>query len=418
MNINKWTLGLVAAGVVSLGSVAQAEEASEHLMTAVSGTQISGYVSTSAQWMIGTGRPAAANAHPGRSFTDNSQKLDGFNLDVIDLTISKSLDEGEWAAGYKAEIWFGPDANTFGANSAVAPPLNATDMAIRQAYVELRTPVGNGLDFKLGVFDTIIGYEVSNHDSNPNFGRSFGYAIEPTSHTGVLASYQVADFLSISAGVANNGVNSNQINARQPVESDKSYMVAFVLTAPEDMGFLAGATLSAGVVDTTISGTGALGNNSDMMNYYVGAAIPLPIEGWSVGASYDYRGQSADDFGLAANYANAVALYLSAGVTEKLKLNVRADYATGTAGTWYPVPAAVLSTDDDRNSKLFSLTTTVDYSLWENVISRLEFRWDTALTGGDAGLAGGNLNNPFGGGAATDGDKNAFTVALNLIYKF
>ena len=102
MKINKWTLGLATAGVVSLGSVAQAEEASEHLMTAVSGTQISGYVSTSASWMIGSGRPAVAGGFVGRSFHDNAQKQDGFNLDVIDLTVSKSLDEGEWAAVTRA----------------------------------------------------------------------------------------------------------------------------------------------------------------------------------------------------------------------------------------------------------------------------------------------------------------------------
>ena len=32
-------------------------------------------------------------------------------------------------------------------------------LAIRQAYMTLRTPVGNGIDWKVGVWDTIIGYE-------------------------------------------------------------------------------------------------------------------------------------------------------------------------------------------------------------------------------------------------------------------
>lgn len=409
MNVNKWTLGLAAAGVISLGSVAQAEEASEHLMTAVSGTQISGYVSTSAAWQIGTG--SRAGGMPGRSFTDNAAKMDGFNLDVIDLTVSKSLDEGEWAAGYKAELWFGPDAAAYGSSSTA---INASDFNIRQAYVELRAPVGNGIDFKVGVFDTIIGYEVSNHDANPNFGRSYGYAMEPTSHTGILASYKVTDFLSLSAGVANNGL-ANPINAKQPVESDKSYMAGIVLTAPEDMGFISGATLSAGVVESTISGITGVGNKSDIFNYYVGVALPLPIEGWSIGLAYDYRGQSSDNNIASSNYANATALYLSAAVTEKFKVNVRADYATGSQGTWYVQAAPGATTDDDANSKLFSVTTTFDYSLWENVISRLEFRWDTALTGGDAGF-----NRPFNGGlgAVGSGDKNTLTVVANLIYKF
>ncbi len=417
MNINKWTLGLVAAGVVSLGSVAQAEEASEHLMTAVSGTQISGYVSTTASWMSGTGI-RGGGALPGRSFHDGVAKQDGFNLDVIDLTISKSLDESEWAAGYKAELWFGPDAAAYGSSST---GINVSDMNIRQAYVELRAPVGNGIDFKVGVFDTIIGYEVSNHDGNPNVGRSYGWGIEPTSHTGILASYAVTDFLSFSAGVANNGL-ANGINAVQPIESDKSYMAGVFLTAPDDWGFLSGATLSGGIVESTISSPAGVapgglpgisaGNNADMLNYYVGLALPLPIEGWSVGAAWDYRGQSQDST-IRGNYANAYALYLSAAVTEKMTVNLRADYTTATSGTYYATGAG-------HNNQLGSLTTTLDYSLWENVLSRLEVRWDHQLGGGFADANGGVDGGVFGGGTGSvaNGDKNAVTVALNLIYKF
>jgi hypothetical protein len=405
MNVNKWTLGLAAAGVIGFGAIAQAEEASEHVATAVSGTQISGYVSTSAQWMVGTGR-GVAGAFTGRSFVDNYQKQDGFNLDVIDLTLSKSLDEGEWAAGYKGELWFGPDANAFGANSAVGAG-NATDLAIRQAYVELRAPVGNGIDFKVGVFDTPIGYEVTNHDSNPNFGRSYGWGIEPTTHTGILASYKVADFLSVTAGVANQGVNSNQINLKPVVESDKSYIAAFTLTAPSDWGFLSGASLTAGAIDSTISGVAGFGNKADLMNYYVGVALPLPIEGWSVGAAWDYRGQSKDAAN-ASNYANAVALYLSAKATDKLKVNLRADYTTASGGTYYAVAGDLTS-----NNSLFAVTTTLDYSLWANVISRLEVRWDHQMSGGFLDANGG-----VDGGVFGNNDKNAITVAANLIYKF
>ena len=37
---------------------------------------------------------------------------------------------------------------------------------------------------------------------NPNYTRSYGYTIEPTTHTGILATYKVCDVLSMSAGVA------------------------------------------------------------------------------------------------------------------------------------------------------------------------------------------------------------------------
>lgn len=410
MKVNKWTLGLAAAGVVSLGSVAQAEEASEHLMTAVSGTQISGYVSTSMSWMPGTG--SRFGALPGRSFHDGIAKQDAFNLDVIDLTVSKSLDESEWAAGYKAELWFGPDANAYASSSTFA---NTSDFNIRQAYVELRAPVGNGIDFKVGVFDTVIGYEVSNHDANPNFGRSYGWGIEPTSHTGVLASYKITDFVSFSAGVANNGLANpigGSVGTSPVIESDKSYMAGVYFTAPEDWGFLSGATLSAGYVDSTLSGVAGVGNKADLHNYYVGLALPLPIEGWSLGAVWDYRGQGQDGV-TQGNYANAYALYLSAAVTEKMKINLRADYTSAVAGTYYAAGAG-------HNNELGSLTATLDYSLWENVLTRLELRWDHQLSGGAADANGGVDGGIFGGGVGSFGnaDKNAVSVALNVIYKF
>ncbi len=47
----------------------------------------------------------------------------------------------------------------------------------------LRAPIGNGLDFKVGAFDTIIGYESVEAGTNPNYTHSYGFNIEPTTHT-------------------------------------------------------------------------------------------------------------------------------------------------------------------------------------------------------------------------------------------
>jgi hypothetical protein len=45
----------------------------------------------------------------------------------------------------------------------------------------------------MGVFNTIIGYESFESYLNPNYGRSYGWQIEPTQHTGLLASYQLSE---------------------------------------------------------------------------------------------------------------------------------------------------------------------------------------------------------------------------------
>src|SRR5437899_7475504 len=138
MRVNKWTLGLAACGLVTLPTLMQAEEKMSSVQTALASTTISGYVNTSAEWNLGTGN---ANV-PGYAY--NKGKQDGFNLNVVKLTIERPLDEGQWSAGYKADLVFGPDANGLATSSTGIG--TGSDFAVKQAYVALRAPVGNGLD--------------------------------------------------------------------------------------------------------------------------------------------------------------------------------------------------------------------------------------------------------------------------------
>ena len=112
---------------------------------ALSSTTLSGYVDTSAQWNIGKGD---ANA-PAYGF-GGAGKADGFNLNVVDLNLEKDPDAADsWGAGYRAELWMGPDAVAFHTQTGAI-----SDFAVKNAYVDLKVPVGNGLDAKLGVWDT------------------------------------------------------------------------------------------------------------------------------------------------------------------------------------------------------------------------------------------------------------------------
>jgi hypothetical protein len=377
-----WTLALAAAGVVSLGSVVQAEEAQNHVMTALSSTTLSGYIDTSASWRVGKN----AGAIPGRTF-DGADKQDGFNLNAVKLTLEKPLDEGEWSAGYKADLVFGPDASYYSTllNGGGGPDID--DFAVKQAYAAFRVPVGNGLDVKLGVFDTLVGYEVFEAGNNPNSSRSYGYFIEPTHHTGVLASYHVSDMISLSAGVAN--TYFSPINARMGTQTQKAYMGSVTITLPENLGVLAGSSIYAGVVD------GLGGNSQDTTSYYVGQTLNTPLEGLSVGAAFDYRTDGVNPTNPGENWAWALAGYVSYQASEKLKLNARGDWTKGQDGTYFDAVGG------DKVNKLISGTLTADYALWSGLITRLEGRWDHDLSGNEI-----------------YGDNNVFTVALNAIYKF
>jgi hypothetical protein len=344
MKINQWTLGLAAVGVVSLASAVNAEEAKMNaLQTALSSTTISGYVDTSVEWTLDR------SDYIQGSIPFRSDKANGFNLNVVKLSLEKPMDESEWASGYKVDLLFGPDANYYNLSSSAH---GDGDFSIKQAYVALRTPVGNGIDWKVGVFDTIIGYETYESGNNPNFTRSWGYYAEPTEHTGILATYRVNENIAVAAGVANTtyaGINNRSYNAAW----HKAGMASIAVTAPKDCGFLAGSTLYAGAVIGPDS-------SDNQQNYYVGATLNTPVAGLKAGLSFDsvrnaYYNDGEDTW--------VVGVYASYQATEKLSLHGRAEYAQ-------------LSEYPNYDYNTMGLTGTVQYDLWKNVLSRLELRWD------------------------------------------
>ncbi len=391
MNVSKLTLGLAAIGVVSLASVAQAEEKLSSVMTAVSGTTIGGWVDTSLNWRPGTGVGVA----PGRGNDGTVRPLgggfiqDGFNLNVVGINLDKALDaDQQWSAGYHVQLAVGPDAALYRAAAG------NSSVALSEAYATLRAPLGNGLDFKVGRFATPIGYEVFESYKNPNYGRSFGFGLEPTVHEGVLASYIVSPEISLSAGIAN--TFDNVPGARSGgAESKKTYIFASTLTAPESLGFLKGSTLSAGYINGQNSTA-----SSTVQHLYVGATLATPVAGLNFGVAYDYQ-ETTLAVGLAGSPAvnSAIALYGSFAASEKLKLNLRGEMAHGNA---FVVVAG-------ERKDLYSVTATADYALWKNVVTRGEVRWDNA-----SGSPYGGFNPP----TLKGDEKNLLTVALNVIYVF
>ncbi|MCX8091254.1 MAG: porin, partial [Verrucomicrobiae bacterium] len=328
---------------------------------------------------------------PGYSF-GGPAKADGFNLNVVQLTLDKPLDDSDWAAGYRVDLWLGPDANILGSQSVFAAGGSASpgDLAIRQAYVALRTPVGNGINWKVGVWDTIVGYEVLSSPDNPNFTRSWGFTIEPTTHTGVHAGYQINGWLAAEAAVANTFGPSINARANPPkAESFKAYMGSLALTAPEDWGWAAGSTLKVAVINGFDA---ALGDNRT--HFYAGGTLNTPVTGLKLGVAFDYADFHNQPAGT-GDHAWVLGGYASFQATEKLSFHGRGEYyfADGGAGS---------------DTEIFGTTFTVQYDLWKNVLSRVEFRWDHSAEGD---LFGGQT-------AGSPTRKNAFVLLANVAYKF
>jgi hypothetical protein len=391
MKFNKWTVALAATGVVSFASAVQADE-SHPVNTALSSTTLSGYVDTSAIWNLGSGSQVA-----NRFANTASDRQDGFNVNTVKIQLEKPIDEGTWSAGYKFETMFGPDAN-------VMPGALTSGVAIKQAYAALRAPIGNGIDFKVGQFDPIVGYEVTDSYANPNFSRSLGFNnLEPFGHTGILASYQVNDIIGVSGGVANgdsgfglnggsltaSGFASGQVGGSMRgllAESARVYMGSVVVKAPESTGWLSGSSLYVGAVNGD-----ANGSKNDPTLLYVGVSLATPIKELTLGASADLLFNAGVG---GQSYANAYAFYTGYQITEKLKANNRFEYATSGYGAFLPGRA---------EDKMIGETFTLDYALWANVLTRGEFRWDRSVDGGA---------NPF------DGQRNDLSLTASVVYKF
>jgi hypothetical protein len=314
------------------------------------------------------------------------------------------------------DLLFGPDANTFATQSG---GVTGGDFAIKQAYVALRTPCfENGVEWKIGVFDSVIGYESFESTLNPNYTRSWAHTFEPSTHTGILSSYRVNRYVKLSAGIGNTVSPAINGRANPPkAESYKGYMGSLALTAPDEWGFLAGSSLYGGVVNGYNAVLGA-----SQINYYVGTTFATPIYGLRCGLSYDYAGAPSGQAVAAGSilaapggshsaYANSVAGYSSIQASETLSFHFRAEYASTSESVFTAAQAAGLGVPQ----KVFALTSTAQFECWKNVISRLEFRWDHALDG----------RHDFGGTApvtAPDGStgtlRDSFIIAANVIYRF
>ncbi len=391
MKYDAWTRVLLSAGLISLPALLHAEEKPSSVLTALSATTLSGYVDTSAHWNFGTGNenlPAyTPNGQPGGT------KADGFNLNVVALTLNHPVGEGQWSAGYNATLLFGPDAVGYNPSFTTT---GLSDFSLKDTYVILHAPIGNGLDVKLGTFTELLGYEVYETGNNPNYTRSYGYMFEPTQETGVVGTYQLLSSLVANFGVANTwsaGINSRAFPAK--AESFKTYLGSLTFTAPTNMGFLAGSTLSGGIT----SGYDAI-NAVNKTSWYVGGTVNTPITGVKVGAAYDYVNLASNDIGGAphgSGYQWAGGLYLSWQVTEKLSFYTRGEYAAQSGYLVGTGAGAALP------RKAIELTETMQYDLWKNVLARLEFRWDHAA----------DSSEPF-----SKGVDNAYLLAANIVYKF
>ena len=244
--MNKQINAILIATLLAVGGTSMADSAPEtsaqdtkkmvqnnFVETAQKGIKLSGYVDAGYSYNF-TGSGESCNVQ-GRFGSDTAQRGD-FNLYAVKLALEKPLtSENKAQAGFRTDVMIGEDANYFinraaGGNNNTNNNSNA--LFLEQAYVAIRAPVGNGWDFKVGKFVTILGYEVIERPANMNITYSqLWQNAFPLTYVGVLSSYRFDDYLDAKLGVVN-GSNSDNNTTVNGDSDGVAVLAALNVTAP------------------------------------------------------------------------------------------------------------------------------------------------------------------------------------------
>jgi hypothetical protein len=374
-----------------------------YVETAQKGITLSGYVDTSyTEQFGGRGDAFGGTQALGHQFDVHN---DNFNVNAVKIALEKALpDKNEWAAGFRIDTMYGSDASIL---SASDPGLGATsEFYLEQALVKFRIPVGNGLDIYMGKFVTFLGYEVIESPANLNFSRGllFTNAI-PLTNTGVYADYKFNDTFEAKLGIVdgwNDSVSTPNAGASTDFQNDypfggKAITGQLNINAP---GKNANITQSfiyspGGEPSNGPAGFGGTDNGPIAVYDIWGNWNPTFVKdsalllGFNV--DFGYNGASGapqqalfNPGGVAtaktpgvydSNTWYGVALYASYKLTKVITLSARGEYLHEDAALNPKFGAAGVDNDD------FSETLTASFSIWDNLLTRVEYRWDSVTNG-------------------------------------
>jgi hypothetical protein len=167
--------------------------------TAPAGVKLSGYADLAYLYNLGT--PSAA-----QGYATDRRPRGNFNVNQLQLALAKPLtDANQWQAGFAAAVLLGED---FAAMSG--RDRGASSLYLQHAHLDLRVPLGRGLDVQLGKLCSVMGYESDERPANLNITKGASTLFDPCSATGAFLSYPVTDWLTAQAGVHNgSGADGN-----------------------------------------------------------------------------------------------------------------------------------------------------------------------------------------------------------------
>lgn len=281
-----------------------------------------------------------------------------FALDQVWWEIERPISE-ENRAGFRFDPAFGRTAALLGG------PNNRGDrddsgFYIQQGYVQYLAPVGDGVTFKFGKFNTLIGAEVAQSPYNWNITRGSVYnLLEPIDHIGILASYAFGD---TGFDMALGGVNG--FDSDSPDRNDAKSIIGHLGWANDTVsvgvnGIWGGEqTAFDGAESGVVNGLIKV-NASDRLAFYVnGDYAWIDASGdpsaWGVSAAGRFGITDRTGIALRGEYVADADQFLGFG-----RLDPTGNFFVGSTGidTW-------------------GITATLDHLLTDNLMIRGEVRYD------------------------------------------
>ena len=419
-------LGVLAA-VASLSLADSGPEASatdtkkivqnNFVETAQKGVKLSGYVDAGYSYnFTGQGNQSQVGSRFG---SDNAQQGD-FNLYAFKLALEKALtSENKAQAGFRADVIIGEDAAYFDNRTDVNTISNdnqdSNALFLEQAYAQFRIPVGNGWDWKVGKFVSILGYEVIERPANMNITYGLLWQQFPLYYTGVLTSYRFDDYLDAKLGVVNGSNSDNNTTVTPNTGDGVAVLASLNVTAPGgNANWSNNFQYSTAIENDTSTGpTSSLPFNDAA----IAAAAPAgTVQGWyGIYNSWgNWAPKFADDkllfafdsvLGFASATANVTGVgqgsasttWYGAGAYAKYQFNDwfylagRGEYLGsnnsgkfGTQGTPSMSVGVLTGTGHQTGSNWWEWTLTAGFNVIDNLLIRAEYRldWGTNISGG------------------------------------
>lgn len=366
---------------------------------ALSGIRLSGFVDTAFHWNFNnpTTTTAAAGSRE-QALRVFDQDEGSFTLHAVELSFEKPAPE-DGGVGFRTDFFYGEDAEV------ITPTGSTTDeFDLQQAYVEARLPLkmfegnevlGDSLYLRAGRYVTLAGAEVIEAKDNWNTTRSimFGWAI-PFAHNGVRAVYDLwGGKVTTTVGLNNGWDLMEDNNNFSTFESQIAYK-------PND-DFLFTTTWYSGPENANQDGHKrnlldfvALWNATDKLSLM--GNIDIGRENRVINAAMNATGAAEDAIW------HGYAAYARYQATDKLAFAGRLElfvdrdsYRLNPGGASGAIPAT-----NPVDSRYWEWTSTTEYKLYDNLVSRLEYRYD------------------WSDGTIFNGESSQQTLSAQLIYNF